>query len=74
MGALPQPQQGVEELTRLLAQVVQYCVAERCRRAQLLAHFGEALPTGANCGSCDWCNDSAAVSLQVCRRLTQCFR
>ncbi len=41
-----------------------YCTSETCRRALLLAHFGERLPRGG-CTGCDVCRDPAAVALQV---------
>ncbi len=43
--------------------VVNYCVGEQCRRAQLLAHFGERL--SVSCSGCDWCLDRKTVSQQV---------
>lgn len=43
--------------------VVDYCVAEQCRRAMLLAHFGERL--SVPCSGCDWCLDRQTVSQQV---------
>ncbi|KAJ1484552.1 hypothetical protein T484DRAFT_1796749 [Baffinella frigidus] len=36
----------------------EYCYGTGCRRAQLLAHFGEQIAPGAGgegCGSCDNC-------------------
>ena len=43
--------------------VVSYCVGEQCRRAMLLAHFGERL--SVPCSGCDWCLDRKKVSQQV---------
>lgn len=43
-----------------------FCTAENCRRAMLLAHFGERLPRGA-CTGCDVCRYPAAVARQVSR-------
>ena len=37
-----------------LERVLHYAESGECRRAQLLAHFGETLP-GDNCGGCDNC-------------------
>jgi ATP-dependent DNA helicase RecQ len=37
-----------------LERVLHYAESGTCRRAQLLAHFGESL-TGENCGGCDNC-------------------
>ncbi|KAK9835381.1 hypothetical protein WJX81_006168 [Elliptochloris bilobata] len=46
------------------AKVVNFCTAETCRRAMLLAHFGERLPPG-RCTGCDVCSDPAAVAQQL---------
>ncbi|BDA50130.1 ATP-dependent DNA helicase RecQ [Coccomyxa sp. Obi] len=43
--------------------VVSYCVGEQCRRAMLLAHFGERL--SVPCSGCDWCLDRKKVSQQL---------
>ena len=37
--------------------VVRYCTSPGCRRAFLLAHFGEKLAAGAGCSGCDYCTD-----------------
>jgi ATP-dependent DNA helicase RecQ len=47
----PQEQQVAREQ---LTQVVAYCESALCRRATLLAYFGEEWP-GENCGACDVC-------------------
>ena len=36
-------------------EVVKYATSVNCRRARLLAHFGETLPEGT-CTGCDSCN------------------
>ena len=46
------------------AAVVRFCTARACRRAMLLAHFGERLRDKA-CTGCDWCQDAQEVELQV---------
>ena len=43
-----------------LAQVVAYCEGATCRRAALLAYFGEETP-GENCGACDVCLGTRAA-------------
>ena len=48
-----------------------FCTAENCRRAMLLAHFGERLPHGA-CSGCDVCRDPAAVARQVSTLYSGC--
>ncbi len=48
----PQEQRVAREQ---LAQVFAYCESNACRRATLLAYFGETLPEGG-CGNCDVCN------------------
>lgn len=57
-------------ITRLPAQVVDWCLTARCRRAAVLGHFGErppALPAEAASAAaarracCDVCTNSAAV-------------
>ncbi|HEX5159352.1 MAG TPA: DNA helicase RecQ [Ktedonobacterales bacterium] len=53
----PQEQQVAREQ---LAQVVAYCEGNTCRRATLLAYFGEAL-SGENCGACDICLGTVAA-------------
>src|SRR6185312_6411392 len=53
----PQEQQVAREQ---LAQVVAYCEGNTCRRATLLAYFGEDLP-GENCGACDICLGTVAA-------------
>ncbi|HEX5548314.1 MAG TPA: ATP-dependent DNA helicase RecQ, partial [Ktedonobacterales bacterium] len=53
----PQEQQVAREQ---LAQVVAYCEGNTCRRATLLAYFGEELP-GENCGACDVCLGTVAA-------------
>jgi ATP-dependent DNA helicase RecQ len=53
----PQEQQVAREQ---LAQVVAYCEGNTCRRATLLAYFGEELP-GENCGACDICLGTVAA-------------
>jgi len=53
----PQEQQVAREQ---LAQVVSYCESNTCRRAMLLAYFGEDLP-GENCGACDVCLGTLAA-------------
>jgi hypothetical protein len=58
------PSSSPEKDLAAFGRVVDFCMAERCRRAALLAHFGERLRR-SNCGGCDWCCDTAAVSLQV---------
>ena len=53
----PQEQQVAREQ---LAQVVAYCEGVTCRRATLLAYFGEESP-GENCGACDVCLGTRAA-------------
>ncbi|HEX5441953.1 MAG TPA: RQC domain-containing protein, partial [Ktedonobacterales bacterium] len=53
----PREQQVAREQ---LAQVVAYCEGNTCRRATLLAYFGETLP-GENCGACDVCLGTGAA-------------
>ena len=53
----PQEQRVAREQ---LAQVVAYCEGTVCRRAMLLAYFGEE-PPGENCGACDVCLGTQAV-------------
>ncbi|HEY7339602.1 MAG TPA: DNA helicase RecQ, partial [Ktedonobacterales bacterium] len=53
----PQEQQVAREQ---LAQVVAYCEGNTCRRATLLAYFGEDLPE-ENCGACDVCLGTRAA-------------
>ncbi|HEU5347968.1 MAG TPA: RecQ family ATP-dependent DNA helicase, partial [Ktedonobacterales bacterium] len=53
----PQEQRVAREQ---LAQVVDYCEGTICRRAVLLAYFGEELP-GENCGACDVCLGTRAA-------------
>ncbi len=48
----PQEQRVAREQ---LSQVFAYCESNACRRATLLAYFGEASPEGG-CGNCDVCN------------------
>jgi ATP-dependent DNA helicase RecQ len=48
----PQEQRVAREQ---LSQVFGYCESNACRRATLLAYFGEVLPEGG-CGNCDVCN------------------
>jgi ATP-dependent DNA helicase RecQ len=43
-----------ENARRKLAQVVEFCELDTCRRSHLLAYFGESL-VQANCESCDVC-------------------
>jgi hypothetical protein len=54
---------GADRAQQAFNRVVNYCVAERCRRATLLAHFGERLQQP--CSGCDWCLDRHSVSQQV---------
>ncbi|HEY1390868.1 MAG TPA: DNA helicase RecQ [Ktedonobacterales bacterium] len=53
----PQEQQVAREQ---LAQVVAYCEGNTCRRATLLAYFGEEA-SAENCGACDVCLGTVAV-------------
>ena len=53
----PQEQQVAREQ---LARVVAYCEGTTCRRAMLLAYFGEEAP-GGNCGACDVCLGTRAA-------------
>ena len=53
----PQEQRVAREQ---LAQVVTYCEGTVCRRAMLLAYFGEE-PPSANCGACDVCLGTQAA-------------
>ncbi len=53
----PQEQQVAREQ---LAQVVAYCEGVTCRRAALLAYFGEEA-SGENCGACDVCLGTRAA-------------
>jgi ATP-dependent DNA helicase RecQ len=53
----PQEQRVAREQ---LAQVVAYCEGATCRRAMLLAYFGEELP-GEQCGACDVCLGARAT-------------
>lgn len=56
--------QDLDRAQQAFAKVVNYCVAERCRRAALLEHFGERL--SQPCNGCDWCLNRTRVSEQVC--------
>jgi ATP-dependent DNA helicase RecQ len=53
----PQEQQVAREQ---LAQVVAYCEGNTCRRAMLLAYFGEDA-SAENCGACDVCLGTLAA-------------
>ncbi|CAL8465365.1 g4901 [Coccomyxa elongata] len=53
----------VDRSRQAFYKVVSYCVGERCRRAMLLAHFGERL--SVPCSGCDWCLDRKKVAQQV---------
>jgi ATP-dependent DNA helicase RecQ len=53
----PQEQRVAREQ---LAHVVAYCEGTVCRRATLLAYFGEE-PPGENCGACDICLGTQAA-------------
>ncbi|HEX6541119.1 MAG TPA: DNA helicase RecQ [Ktedonobacterales bacterium] len=53
----PQEQRVAREQ---LAQVVAYCEGTICRRAMLLAYFGEET-SGENCGTCDVCLGARAA-------------
>jgi ATP-dependent DNA helicase RecQ len=48
---------GLEEMER-------YCRADGCRRAEILRHFGEAMPN-ARCGACDRCRAGAAAPVEA---------
>jgi ATP-dependent DNA helicase RecQ len=51
----------------------QYCLARRCRRAAILAHFGEA--TGdAPCGACDVCRSDADTPAEAAVEATELAR
>ena len=57
--------EGAPELAvRAFNRVVAYCTEPQCRRAMLLAHFGEALAQRA-CSGCDYCDDPAAAASRV---------
>lgn len=47
---------------RAFNRVVAYCTEPQCRRATLLAHFGEKLQ---NCSGCDYCDDSSWAASKV---------
>ncbi|GAB4822175.1 hypothetical protein N2152v2_009221 [Parachlorella kessleri] len=65
-------QQGPANPSQLqsFGHVAEFCLTPRCRRAQLLAHFGEELPApskprpaaGGSSGCCDFCDDPAGVA------------
>jgi hypothetical protein len=42
----------------------EYCLRAECRRAFLLAHFGETLPAGHRCEGCDLCDDAQVRGAQ----------
>jgi superfamily II DNA helicase RecQ len=47
--------------------VLDYLSTPRCRRAMVLAYFGETLPAGANCRSCDFCTNPKLVQKLIDR-------
>lgn len=49
-----QPEQQQPHAWEAFGEVVEYALRPRCRRATLLAHFGETLPAGG-CQGCDVC-------------------
>jgi RecQ family ATP-dependent DNA helicase len=47
--------------------VLDYLSTPKCRRAMILAYFGETLPPGANCRSCDYCTNPKLVQKLIDR-------
>lgn len=45
--------------------VIRYCQSVRCRRRQLLLHFGEEPRDGWRCSGCDVCSNASLVQSQV---------